>query len=195
MTKKAANPHSGARVVPLRKGTTLQMVRLACPDAGQCSLISESFGLPVLDSNGIRDLHEKLIVDTAATLDEGLSERAMQIHMQRIVGAFVASAYGAGQFYSRAVSEARDATAKSACDDRDEDVGGPVGFDSTAQRKREFAADMALQAHALRMAAEGAVAAYEHIVGEAWKPFERPVENTGQTVDRKAAELQMAALG
>ncbi|WP_419906382.1 hypothetical protein [Hoeflea sp.] len=33
------------------------------------------------------------------------------------------------------------------------------------------------------------------VVGEAWKPFERQVENPGQTVDRKAAELQMAALG
>jgi hypothetical protein len=195
MTKKAANSRPGARVVPLRKATTLQMVRLACPDTGQCSLISESFGLPVLDSDSIRDLHEKLIVDTAAALGDGLGERAMQIHMQRIVGSYVGSAYGAGQFYSRAVSEARDATAKSACDDRDEDVGGPVGFDSAAQRKREFAADMALQAHALRMAAEGAVAAYEHVVGEAWKPFERAVENPGQTVDRKAAELQMAALG
>ena len=54
MTKKAANSRSGARVVPLRKGTTLQMVRLACPDSGQCSLISESFGLPVLDSDGNR---------------------------------------------------------------------------------------------------------------------------------------------
>jgi len=195
MTKKAANSRSGARVVPLRKGTTLQMVRLACPDSGQCRLISESFGLPVLDSDGIRDLHEKLIVDTAAALDEGLGERAMQIHLQRIVGAYVGSAYGAGQFYSRAVSEARDATAKSACDNRDEDVGGPVGFDSAAQRKREFAADMALQGHALRLAAEGAVAAYEQVVGEAWKPFERPVDNPGQSIDRKAAELQMAALG
>ena len=46
-----------------------------------------------------------------------------------------------------------------------------------------------------RMAAEGAVAAYEHVVGEAWKPFERPVDNPGHTVDRKAAELQMATLG
>ena len=184
---------SSARVVPHRKGTTLQMVRLACPDSGQCTLISESFGLPVLDSDGIRDLHEKLIVDTAAALKEGLGERAMQIHMQRIVGAYVGSAHGAGQFYSRAVSEARDATAKSACNDRDEDVGGPVGFDSAAQRKREFAADMAL--HALRMAAEGAVTAYEQVVGEAWKPFERAVENPAQSVDRKAAELQMAALG
>ena len=48
---------------------------------------------------------------------------------------------------------------------------------------------------ALRMAAEGAVAAYEHIVGETWKPYERQVENPGQTVSRQAADLQMAALG
>lgn len=195
MTKKAANSRSDARVVPLRKGTTLEMIRLACPDAAQSTLISESFGLPVLDSDGVRDLHEKLLVETASALDEGLGERAMQIHLQRIVGAFLGSAYGAGQFYSRAVTETRDATAKAACDERDEDVGGPVGFDSAAQRKREFAADMALQAHALRMAAEGTVAAYEHVIGEKWKPFERTVDNPGQTVDRKAAELQMSALG
>ncbi|RUV80597.1 hypothetical protein EOA51_32780, partial [Mesorhizobium sp. M1A.F.Ca.IN.020.32.1.1] len=148
-----------------------------------------------LDSDGIRDLHEKLIIETADALGEGLGERAMQIHLQRIVGAYVGSAHGAGQFYSRAVTEARDATAKAANDARDEDLDGPVGFDSAAQRKREFAADMALQSHALRMAAEGAVAAYEQIVGERWKPFERPVDNPGQSVDRKAAELQLAALG
>lgn len=195
MTKTARAPRQAARVVPLRKGTTLEMVRLACPDATQALLISESFGLPVLDSNGIRGLHEKLIIETADALNEGLGERAMQIHLQRIVGAYVGSAHGAGQFYSRAVTEARDATAKSANDARDEDVGGPVGFDSAAQRKREFAADMGVQSHALRMAAEGAVAAFEHIVGERWKPFERPVENPGQSIDRKAAELQMAALG
>ena len=195
MTKKAANFRSGARVVPLRKGTTLQMVRLACPDSGQCSLISESFGLPVLDSDGIRDLHEKLIVDTAAALDEGLGERAMQIHLQRIVGAYVGSAYGAGQFYSRAVTEAREATARLCNDNRDGDLDGPVGFDSAAQRKREFAAEVGLQAHALRMAAEGAVAAYEHVVGESWKPFERQSDQPGETISRKSAEVQMAAFG
>ncbi|AMS45539.1 hypothetical protein FHS67_004954 [Aminobacter aminovorans] len=95
MTRKTANPRATARVVPLRKGTTLQMVRLACPDTAQCTLIAESFGLPILDSDGIRDLHEKLLVDTAASLSEGLGERAMQIHLQRIVGAFVGSASGA----------------------------------------------------------------------------------------------------
>ncbi|RUX44893.1 MAG: hypothetical protein EOS81_16680 [Mesorhizobium sp.] len=195
MTKTARTSRQSARVVPLRKGTTLEMVRLCCPDASQASLIAESFGLPILDSDGIRDLHERLIIDTAEALNDGLGERAMQIHLQRIVGAFVGSAHGAGQFYSRAVTEARDATAKAANDTRDEDLDGPVGFDSAAQRKREFAADMGVQSHALRMAAEGAVAAYEQVVGERWKPFERAIENPGQSVDRKAAELQLAALG
>ena len=188
-------PRPTARVVQLRKGTTLEMVRLACPDAAQAILIAESFGLPVLDSDGIRDLHERLIVETADALREGLAERAMQIHLQRIVGSYVGSAHGAGQFYSRAVSEARDLTTKLANEARDEDLDGPVGFESAAQRKREFAADMGIQAHALRMAAEGAVAAYEQVVGERWTPFERAIEHPGHAVDRKAAELQMAALG
>ena len=195
MAKAAQTSRSSSRVVQLRKGTTVEMVRLACPDAHQAALISESFGLPVLDSDGIREQHERLIVESADGLKEGLGERAMQIHLQRIVGAYVGSAHGAGQFYSRAVTEARDATAKAANDLRDEDLDGPVGFDSGAQRKREFAADMGVQAHALRMAAEGAVAAYEQVVGETWKPFDRPVENPGANLDRKAAEAQMAALG
>jgi hypothetical protein len=195
MTKPARTQRPTARVVPLRKGTTLEMVRLACPDAAQAALIAESFGSPVVDSDGIRELHERMIVETAEALGEGLGERAMQIHLQRIVGAYVGSAHGAGQFYSRAVTEARDLTAKATNDLRDEDLDGPVGFESVAQRKREFAADMGIQAHALRMAAEGAVAAYEHVVGERWKPFERAIENPGQTLDRKAAEMQMAALG
>jgi hypothetical protein len=195
MAKPAPTSRRPDRVVQLRKGTTLEMVRLACPDAEQALRIAESFGLPVLDGDGVRESHESLIVETSRGLSDGLGERAMQIHLQRIVGAYVGSAHGAGQFYSRAVTEARDATGKAANDSRDEDLDGPVGFDSAAQRKREFAADMGVQAHALRMAAEGAVAAYEQIVGEAWKPFERPIENPGASVDRKAAAVQMAAFG
>ncbi|MCW0001808.1 hypothetical protein OE766_26695 [Pararhizobium sp. YC-54] len=190
---KPATTRQSARVVQLRKGATLEMVRLTCPDSAQALKIAESFGTAIVDSDGIRDLHERLISETSDALSEGLGERAMQIHLQRIVGAFVGSAHGAGQFYSKAVTEARDATAKAANDARDEDLDGPVGYSSAAQRKREFAADMGVQAHALRMAAEGAVAAYSRIVGETWKPFDRPVDNPGQSVDRKAAEAQMSA--
>lgn len=175
MTSNARPSRQSGKFAQLRKGVSLEIVRLACPDSAQASVISESFGLPVIDS--IRDLHHKTIVDTAESLNQGLGDRAMQIHLQRIVG----SAHGAGQFYSRAVSEARDATANSANDARDEDLDCPVGSDSNARRKRKFAA-------------EGVVTAYEEVVGEAWKPFQRQAENPGQTVDRKAAEMQMAAL-
>lgn len=192
---KSATSRPSARVVQLRKGATLEMVRLTCPDAAQAMRIAESFGTAVVDGDGVRDTHERLILETVDALSEGLGERAMQIHLQRIVGAYVGSAHGAGQFYSRAVTEARDATAKAASDARDDDRDGIVGYDSSAQRKREFAADMGIQAFSLRMAAEGAVAAYEHAVGESWKPFDRPVDNPGQTLDRKAAEAQMDALG
>ncbi|NTF97783.1 hypothetical protein [Rhizobium rhizogenes] len=176
-----------------QRATTLEMVRHACPDTAQALRISESFGLALIDSDGIRDLHRGQLIESADALKDGLAEKAMQIHMQRIVGSFVGSAYGAGQFYSRAVTEARDLTTKLSNDTRDEDLDGPVGFDSRAQRKREFAADMGLQAHVLRMAAEGAVSAYEKITGETWKPYERTVEQPANSVDQKAATVQMAA--
>lgn len=177
-----------------QRSTTLEMVRLACPDAPQATRICESFGLPIVDSDGIRELHRNQLLDSADALKEGLAEKAMQIHMQRIVGSFVGSAYGAGQFYSRAVTEARDLTTKLSNDDRNEDLDGPVGFDSRAQRKREFAADMGLQAHVLRMAAEGAVSAYEDITGETWKPYERAGSSlAAPSIDQKAASLQMSA--
>ncbi|WCK80211.1 hypothetical protein G6L39_025945 (plasmid) [Agrobacterium fabrum] len=175
------------------RATTLEMVRHACPDTVQALRISESFGLALIDSDGIRALHRGQLIESADALKDGLAEKAMQIHMQRIVGSFVGSAYGAGQFYSRAVTEARDLTTKLSNDTRDEDLDGPVGFDSRAQRKREFAADMGLQAHVLRMAAEGAVSAYEDITGETWKPYERTVEQPANSVDQKAATAQMAA--
>ena len=53
-------------------------------------------------------------------------------------------------------------------------------------------ADMGVQAHALLMAAEGAVTAYEQVIGERWKPYERAAETAGPSVDRKAADLAPA---
>jgi hypothetical protein len=190
----ASQPRSTAkRPATSQRATTLEMVKHVCPDSGQALRICESFGLPVIDGDGIRNLHRAQLIESAEALKDGLGERAMQIHMQRIAGSFVGSAYGAGQFYSHSVTQARDLTARLSNGMRDEDLDGPVGFDSRAQRKREFAADMGLQAHVLRMAAEGAVAAYEDITGEVWKPYERLAENTGTSVDQKAAALQIAA--
>ena len=96
-TPSRQSPRPSARVVQLRKGATLEMVRLTCPDTAQALLIAESFGTAVVDSDGIRDLHERLIIETADSLSEGLGEGARQIHLQRVVGAYVGSAHGAGQ--------------------------------------------------------------------------------------------------
>ena len=81
--QSASNP---ARVLQLRKGATIEMVRLTCPDEVQALKIAESFGTTIVDSDGIRDMHERLLNETATALSDGLAERAMQIHLQRIVG-------------------------------------------------------------------------------------------------------------
>lgn len=80
---KPVTTRQTARVVQLRKGATVEMVRLTCPDSAQAIKIAESFGTAVIDSEGIRDLHERLITETADALSEGLGDRAMQIHLQR----------------------------------------------------------------------------------------------------------------
>jgi len=104
---------------------------------------SESSGIAVLDSDRIGDLQPG---QRSKAQTRGLAEKAMQIHMQRIVRSFVGFAYCADQFYSRAVAEARDLTTELSNDTRDEVLDGPVGFDSRAQRRRKFAADLGLQA-------------------------------------------------
>jgi hypothetical protein len=70
------------------------MVRVICPDAAQALRrsgaqalkIAESFGATIVNSDGIRSLDKRLIVKTADSRSEGLCEKAMQIHPQRIVG-------------------------------------------------------------------------------------------------------------
>ncbi len=119
---------------------------------------------------------------------------AMQIHLQRIVGAFVGSAYGAAQFYGTKKSAAMDLTSRLLNDARDEDREGPAGFESKAERARLFAAEMALQSFALLAAAEGAVAAYADITGETWKPYETPLPASA-SVTRQSAAAEMAAFG
>jgi hypothetical protein len=122
------------------------------------------------------------------------NDKAMEIQPQRIVGAFVSSAYGAATFYQSKVTAARDLTMASQNDDRDEDRTGVAGFESKAERTRHFAAEMGLQAYALMAAAEGAVHAYAHVTGETWKPYEPPVAASSST-SRKSATEQMAAFG
>ena len=86
--------------------------------------------------------------------------------------------------------QARDATARAADGGDDGLTRPPIGLESKAQRTREFAADMAMQAYALLAAAHGAIDAYKDLTGEDWKAYEAPTE---AAVEKKAAVSQMGA--
>ena len=183
-----------ARKPQVRQAITLELVQAHAPHAALAGNLSRTFGIDPVDIAAVREGTEENVVRSANVLRDDLNDKAMEIHLQRIVGAFVSSAYGAATFYQSKVTAARDLTMASQNDDRDEDRTGVAGFESKAERARQFAAEMGLQAYALMAAAEGAVHAYAHITGETWKPYEAPVAASSST-SRKSATEQMAAFG
>ena len=183
-----------ARTTQIRQPVTLELAASLCPHNALAENLSRTFGIDPVDYAAVREGTEENVVRSANVLRDDLNDKAMEIHLQRIVGAFVSSAYGAATFYQGKVTTARDLTVASQNDDRDEDRGGVAGFESKAEHARQFAAEMGLQAYALMAAAEGAVHAYAHITGDHWKPYEQPVA-ASSTTSRKSAAEQMAAFG
>jgi len=177
-----------------RHAITLEQVSHLAPHQGLADNLVRTFGLQPIDYDGIRDATREQVTRSAEVFGTALNEKALQIHLQRIVGSFVGSAHGAAQFYGTKKSAAMDMTSRLLNDDRDEDRDGPSGFESKAERARLFAAEMALQSYALLAAAEGAVAAYAEVTGETWKPYEAPTPPAA-TVSRQSAAVEMAAFG
>ena len=171
---------------------TFELVQAHAPHDGLAANLSRTFGLDPVDYHAIRETTEESIGRSAQSLAPALNERAMAIHLQRVVGSFVGSAHGAAQFYGTKVTQAQDLTMKSQNDDRDEDRDGVSGFDSKAQRARLFAAQVGLQAYALMAAADGALSAYEQITGEAWKPYIADAPAPA-SVARQSAAAELAA--
>jgi hypothetical protein len=197
MGSKNSTPKTPAqrpRTQPARQSITLEAVAAHAPHAGLAENLSRVFGIEPVDYASIREGTEELVVRGANLLRDNLNDKAMEIHLQRVVGSYVGSAYGAAQFYGTKVTQARDLTMASQNDDRDEDRDGVAGFDSKAERARLFAAEMGLQAYALMAAAEGAVHAYNAITGEDWKPYEPPPSPAGSTA-RQSAAAELAAFG
>jgi hypothetical protein len=188
-TQTATQP--ATRTTQARQAITLELAASVCPQSALADNLSRTFGLDPVDTAAIRESTEEHLA--LASKELPLSEKAMEMHLQRIVGAFISSAFGAGQFYSGKVTQARELTMKVANDERDEDRDGASGFESRAERARIFAAEMGLQAHALLAAAEGAVSAYGHLTGSEWKPYEAPTQ--APNVSRASAATQMGAFG
>jgi hypothetical protein len=191
---KTTQKSAPARKPQVRQAITLELVQAHAPHDGLAQNLSRTFGIDPVDYAAIREGTEENVVRSANVLHDDLNDKAMEIHLQRIVGAFVSSAYGAATFYHSKVTQAKDLTMASQNDHRDEDRDGVAGFESKSERARRFAAEMGLQAYALMAAAEGAVHAYGHITGETWKPYEAPVAASSST-SRKSAAEEMAAFG
>jgi len=172
-----------------RQALTFEMALQLSPHEGVAENVAAAFGLSVPNYDAIRAEHASALKRMAEAFEGSLNDKATEMHFQRIVGALVGSAVGAGRFYSTKVGEARAATARAA-DGGDAEHVAPIGFESKAQRTREFAADMAMQAYALLAAAHGAIDAYKDLTGEDWKAYEAPAE---AQVEKKAATAQMGA--
>jgi hypothetical protein len=182
MATKRSKP---APRIQTRKAPSFEMAAQLCPHQGVAESVAEMFGLIVPEYDAIRAEHTMVLKRMAEAFDGSLNERATAMHFQRIVGALVGSAVGAGRFYSDKVIEAKAATkAADAGDD------APIGLESKAQRVREFAADVAMQAYALLAAAHGSIDAYRDLTGEEWKPYEAQED---AQIEKKAATLQIGA--
>jgi len=173
-----------------RQALTFEMALQLCPHEGVAESVATAFGLIAPDYETIRAEHASALKRMAEAFEGSLNDKATEMHFQRIVGALVGSAVGAGRFYSTKVGEARAVTARAA--DGGDEQGSPIGLESKAQRTREFAADMAMQAYALLAAAHGAIDAYKDLTSEDWKAYEAPAE---AQIEKKAATAQMGAFG
>jgi len=183
-----------ARAPKARQAITLELVIQLAPSPVQVEKIATAYALDPVDYDTVREATEEQIGRSAQALQSTVSETALRIHLQRVVGAFVGSAHGAATFYGSKVTQARDLTAKLANEDRDEDRDGVYGFETKAARARVFAAQAGLSAYALLAAATGAVHAYAEITGEDWRPYEAPTAPAGN-ISRQAAAAELDALG
>ncbi len=178
-----------------RTVVTFETAARICPNEAVATKISRMYGLDEVDYHAIREAMEEHLAVSAKVLADNLGERpdkALEMHMQRIVDGFVRSAHGAGNFYDNKAAEARRATSAIANEDRDEDRQGIDGLQNRAQRACEFAATVGLQAYALLAAAHGAVDAYAHVCGQDWKPHEG-MQAPSQAITRQAITVRASA--
>lgn len=197
--KKAGSNLPGARPTqapaapaPVRTPITFESAAHLCPSAGVITKIVATYGLDDVDYHAIRETTEEAIATLSNSVTPYMNEKALEMHLQRIVGAHIGSAHGAGSFYDSKAAQARNLSSSLMNEDRDEDRMGVDGQANRAARARDFAAVAAMQAYAALAAAHGAKDAYAEITGSAWKPYVGSVQ-PGRTLDARAAVAQLAA--
>jgi hypothetical protein len=190
-TKASNAPASKSARNQPKPAYTLERASLLCPNGKLAAALERNFALEPVDFDGIREATEEMVGNHAKALST-LNERALEIHLQRIVGSFVGSACAAGEFYSNKVSDAKNLTSRLSNDSRDEDREPIYGLESKAQRARQFAAELGMQAYALLATAQGAVDAFAAVIGSDWKPFQQN-QPADRDVTRMAAQAELDA--
>ena len=87
-----------------RQALTFEMALQLCPHEGVAENVATAFGLIVPDYDAIRAEHASALKRMAEAFEGSLNDKATAMHFQRIVGALVSSAVGAGRFYSEKVA-------------------------------------------------------------------------------------------
>ena len=124
-----------------RPAVTLEAAIAACPDEKLADRIADAFGLDQVATAEIRERTRLLLIEMTRMLEDQLSEKALALHLQRVVAGFVGSACRSGQFFPAKLGLARELGSRLHDEHPDEDCGGVAGFAGRAQRAREFAAE------------------------------------------------------
>nr|WP_279184862.1 hypothetical protein [Acetobacter syzygii] len=188
------------RMQALSSPTLADVLRLA-PDDDRMALIANHFGFDIPDvaeltglgSNAVRDQHDALSPILVSHYRGEDDFRAMKMHLDRVVDAYVRSAYGAANFYESRRQIAKDAKDKWANEHRDEDRMGVDGGENRSDKLVRIAAEHAGKAYALSCIASGACAAYAELLGEAWVPYQHRANN--RTVSQAAVAALEDAIG
>jgi len=179
---------------------TLEGVRLMTPSATLAGNFERILNITVADYD------ETFGAGYNATMDEmkamatvlayewrGETEyRNLEMHMQRVVGARIASAHGAARFYQSKAAVSLELNSALRNPDRDEDRMGVDGQENRAQNARLFAAQAGARAYALLALAEGAAKAYAEFLGSEWQPYS---PRNSRTLDERANAEALDALG
>jgi len=91
----STNSKSAVRNQPVRHVITFELVQAHAPNAGLATNLSRTFGLDPVDYPAILERTEEHVALSAQTLQDALNEKACASNLQRVVGSFVGSAYGA----------------------------------------------------------------------------------------------------
>ena len=135
----ASNRSKSAPKRETRQALTFEMALQLCPHDSVAEDVAAAFGLIVPEYDAIRAEHASALKRMAEAFEGSLNEKATEMHFQRIVGALIGSAVGAGRFYSTKVGEARAATARAA-DGGDDEHGSRLA--SKARRSGPVALNL-----------------------------------------------------